>query len=823
MRMNRSPDLPFDQRGSAEFSGDYLEFLRRNIPAAFWVVDRDLKIRASFGKGLEALGLREGEAVGMSLYEYFGTQDPNHPVIHAHLEALAGKSVRYETQRQSRWFESVLEPVARPDGSVAGVTGTALDITEHKRLEQRLQAVFKISLAAFESESPEAFYPVLHGIVKELMPADNFYIALLDREGNLLHFPFYVDERDTEWEPIPADAGLTGYVVRTGQSAIICPSDIARLRETDNVRVIGPEPTCWLGVPLKCAERIIGVICVQSYESGFSYSDQDRLVLEFAAHHIAAALEQQLMTAALARSEERYRDFIANSTEGIWCFESRVPIDPSLPEEVQIREILEHAYLTECNEAFARMYGYDRPEEITGIALKELLPPEDPRTTEYLGRIIRSGYKLQSAESHERDRFGNPKVFLNNISGHIENGMLVRAWGTQTDITERKRLEEELSRLQRLEWLSQLAGGIAHSFNNLLAGIIGNLSLAVADPSTSSPTRNLLKDSLIAAEHCRSLASQLLTFAPGGAPIKQVVEVTQILQSTVLFALSGTRVRPEISLPGDLWNIEADPSQLKCMFENICHNAVRMMPEGGILRVTAQNRRLESSAEKMGIPLEDGPYVEIKFEDNGVGISEQDLPHIFEPFYMLKLGGSALGLAAVHSIVARHNGHITARSYKGGGTVFIIYLPAVPERHEEKCEPLFREASEGAGSRILVMDDQAMIRTVLNRMLTKLGYIVTETSDGAEAVAEFRRGLESGNPYRMVIVDLVVPGGTGGKEILPLIREISPSACVIATTGYSSDPILAQPADFGFDGALAKPFRMEDLTRVVSTALSGPH
>jgi len=815
-------DSAFGRKGTpvaAASSPAPIDLIAANFPVVFWTVDRDLRFTSSFGKGLAALGLRDGQVIGMTLYEFFGTTDKEHPAIRSHLQALSGTPARYEFEWKSRWYDTVLKPIVESEGSVCCVAGFAMDITDYKRNLRGLEAVYRISAAAFESSNLEEFYTTLHEVLKGLMEARNFYIALHNREHDTLHFSFYVDERDTEWGPIPADMGLTGYVFRTGKSFRVCAEDILRLGETENVRNLGPLPACWLGVPLRLPDRIIGVLCVQSYDPTACYSEDDQLLLEFAARHIAGAVERRRIEDALSKSEERYRSFIAHSSEGIWCFGVDEPIDTSLPEEVQIGIILEKAHLIECNDTFARMYGYETADEIAGIPLKSLLPPEDPRTTEYLRKFIRDGYRVHLQESHEIDRFGNRKIFLNNFSGTIKNGKLVCAWGTQTDITERRRLEEELQRAQRFESLNLIAGGIAHDFNNLLTGIIGNLSLARVHASPQSEVSRLIAEAEDASERARALASQLLTFARGGAPIKKVLNLSRLIKSVVSFSLSGSRVKREFSLPPDLWHIEGDPAQLSQVFQNLALNAAEAMPDGGTLSVSARNLTLQKGPERPGLPLPDGSYVEICVTDTGKGIPEEDLPHIFEPFFTRKPGGSGLGLAIAYSVVRRHDGLMTVHSTPNAGTSFLVYLPAVPHLMEKVEAPLFNEPVAAVPARILIMDDESIVRQVLCKMLARLGYDCVETADGAEAVSAFWKALQERAPFAAVIVDLTVPGGMGGREALPLIREMDPNVPVIVSSGYSSDLVMANYREFGFNGIICKPFRLEDVQRCLREVL----
>ena len=336
-----------------------------------------------------------------------------------------------------------------------------------------------------------------------------------------------------------------------------------------------------------------------------------------------------------------------------------------------------------------------------------------------------------------------------------------------TDITEHKRLEEELLRAQKLESMGVLAGGIAHDFNNILTTILGNVSMAKTQVKPENEIFELLKEAETASIRAQTLTKQLLTFAKGGAPLKETASIKDILKESCSFVLRGSKVRSEFSIPEDLWPAEFDVGQISQVINNIVINANQAMPEGGIIRVAAENLILDSGH---GLPLNPGKYIRISIKDQGVGILEKHLLNIFDPYFTTKQEGSGLGLATTYSIIKKHSGYITVESKLGEGTTFHIYLPASEKALQERKED---KVIKGQG-RILVMDDEASIRKLAGKMLERLGYEPEFASDGAEAVDIYKAAKESGKPYDVVILDLTIPGGMGGKEALKRLREIDP-------------------------------------------------
>lgn len=388
------------------------------------------------------------------------------------------------------------------------------------------------------------------------------------------------------------------------------------------------------------------------------------------------------------------------------------------------------------------------------------------------------------------------------------------------DITEKRLTQNELLKNQKLESLGVLAGGIAHDFNNILTGIMGNISFARMSLQNPEKAEQLLENAEKASLRASSLATQLLTFAKGGTPIKKRVSVGHILEETLALTLRGANVRGIVDIPESLHAIEADEGQLSQVFNNLIINAVQAMPKGGSLAVTAENVSLDLH-NKMLLPQ--GNYVMLSFSDQGCGIAEEDLKRIFDPYFTTKSGGNGLGLASANSVIRRHNGYIGVTSVVGEGTTFQIYLPAIDEASSNhQADTATQMADTQSGGSILVMDDEKMILDIVTEMLEFLGYQVTTCENGEEAVAKYKAEIESGTPFSAVIMDLTIPGGMGGKEAAERILAIDPQANLIVSSGYSNDLIMSDYGSYGFAGAVSKPYSIGKMSQVLSSSMHKP-
>ncbi|MFL6537975.1 MAG: PAS domain S-box protein [Chthoniobacterales bacterium] len=383
------------------------------------------------------------------------------------------------------------------------------------------------------------------------------------------------------------------------------------------------------------------------------------------------------------------------------------------------------------------------------------------------------------------------------------------------DITERQRNEAERRKAETLEQLGLLAGGIAHDFNNLLTAIIGNISLAslLLPPNNEMATR--LNDAKNASMRARDLAQQLLTFARGGAPIKKTASIGKLIQDTVSFSLRGTNSRSEFNFAPDLWPAEIDAGQISQVVGNLVVNADQAMPNGGTLRVVCDNFAYDGASPEFVPDLPPGDYIRIRVKDQGTGMTPECLKRIFDPYFTTKEKGTGLGLATSYSIIKNHSGLITADSTVHVGSTFTIYLPALPE-HEAPAEtPVqFSEVVTGTG-RILIVDDEETIRDLVDFVLTELGYEVHGAENALDGINLYRDKLEAGERFDLVILDLTLPGGMGGKEALKKLIELDPTVNAIVSSGYAMDATMSRYQDFGFRGVIAKPYEAAELGRVV--------
>lgn len=506
---------------------------------------------------------------------------------------------------------------------------------------------------------------------------------------------------------------------------------------------------------------------------------------------------RQEAQARLSESERRYRELYERSREGYVRTDFR-------------------GVILECNPPFAAMLGYADPQEIIGIACRDMTPPQrfDAVTKAMRKLLTERGF----SDKFEKQLIRKDGSFLDvQVRMYLHrnaDGTPDSIWTFVQDITERKVAEQERLRAHKLESLGFLAGGIAHDFNNILTGILGHMSLIKHAAKTGAPLGDRLDHVEKACLRAQELTRQLLTFAKGGAPIKKTGSLQDLIRDCTEFSLRGTPSRCRFDFQEDLWLVDYDAAQISQVIQNLVINAHQAMPRGGLVTVTARNVRLDESPD---LPVRPGRYVCVAVRDQGVGIPKEHLDAVFDPYFTTKKDGSGLGLPTAYSIVKRHDGYITVRSTLGKGTEVIFYLPASEAERADSSAPEDQKPLRGSG-RFLVMDDDPMVREVLSAMLEQLGFESEEVHDGMEALRRYEEALTAGRPFDAVILDLTVPGGMGGREVIEKIRAVDPEVCAIASSGYSNDPVMAQPHTFGFSGFIPKPYRLEDLEAILSAA-----
>lgn len=383
------------------------------------------------------------------------------------------------------------------------------------------------------------------------------------------------------------------------------------------------------------------------------------------------------------------------------------------------------------------------------------------------------------------------------------------------DISEKTRMESEIQKMKKLESVGLLAGGIAHDFNNLLVGIVGNISLAREFVKAEDRIHPLLLGAEKASLRATELTQQLLTFSKGGEPVRETDSIEEIIKESAGFVLHGGNVACDYDIPEDLWLVDVDRGQISQVIQNIIINARQAMPDGGLIRIGCEN---VADFVLPGSGASPGKYVKITIRDSGIGIPEKFLDRIFDPYFSTKKEGSGLGLAISHSIISKHGGHIGVQSQPGEGTTFSIHLPA--SQQKTRKEAVKKSEAMVGQARILVMDDEETVREVVLAMLTHLGHDVMTAKDGAEAVALYEKHHNTSAAIDLVLMDLTVPGGMGGREAVGRILAIDPEAKVVVSSGYSNDPVMANYRESGFCGAIVKPYQVAELVELIKSALS---
>lgn len=471
-----------------------------------------------------------------------------------------------------------------------------------------------------------------------------------------------------------------------------------------------------------------------------------------------------------------------------------------------------------CNQAFAEVVGLKRPRDVIGMTDFDFT--RDNKYAESYRRwdrqIITTGEGIRDLEEAYTTATGEEgHVLTSKIPIRNAQGGVIGLLGICVDVTERRRAENEMQRMQRLDQLGTVAGGIAHDFNNLLTGIFGNLELAKVNLPDDSLSAAYLSEAHSKIQVARQLTGQLLTFAKGGAPVLERVDTASLLRETVRFNLHGSTTQEELEIEDGLWPINADKGQIGQVLANFTINARQAMPQGGTLHVSACNLVGEA-------PRQHGYAVRISFRDEGAGIPSEIRDRIFDPYFTTKEDGHGLGLAIAHSIIKQHQGQISVRSTPQHGTTFLIDLPAFPTAggNAVAIPKPFAQATSPLGQlHILLMDDEEAVRDVGAAMLETIGHRVQTVATGPEAIAAYQAAREEQHPFDVVIMDLTIRGGIGGKETVTELLAWDPSARVIVASGYASGSVMAQYRDYGFAGKLAKPFQKSELEQVIARVM----
>lgn len=520
---------------------------------------------------------------------------------------------------------------------------------------------------------------------------------------------------------------------------------------------------------------------------------------------IDMALHKANMEIELRKSEERFRKMAEASPFPIYIMDTG-------------------NRLIYANKKFLDIFGYTPQELYDRETWLEKFYP-DPEYRDEVRQKWKEDVKIAKNLQPEQREFdvrckdGSVRTILFRLVNMDENNRMVIC----EDITYRKQSREEFLKARKLEAVGILAGGIAHDFNNLLSVIMGNINLAQMKAAglDDSFTR-WLDEAEKAAIRAKNLTRKFTIFSSGGKPVKKVTSLKNIIENAVSLAISGSNAKCEFDLPADIWKVEIDSEQMNQVINNIALNAIYAMPKGGTIFVKAENIEFSEKNNGNWLSIPNGQYVKITFFDQGTGISRKNLHAIFDPYFSTKKKGArkgmGFGLPISHSIIKKHGGYIHVDSELGKGTKVSIYLPAsaiqIPSPKPQKS------GSPSKNRRILVMDDEKMIRDIVSQMIEYLGYEIESADNGQQALEIYTKAMDSGRPFGAVILDLTVPGGLGGKETLSKLLKIDPDVRAIVSSGYSNDEIIENYKQEGFKNRIAKPYQIKELENVLKEVFS---
>ncbi|MBA7510319.1 Sensor histidine kinase RcsC [subsurface metagenome] len=788
-------------------------------------------------------GLNRDQVVGHTVTELVGEDAFETKVKPNFDRCLGDENMRFEMvyedpQAGNRDLQVSYYPLRDDEEKVTGVVAILRDITLEKKIERKREYLIKLFQLLNKAVSlKETMQGAIH-FLKDCSGCDSIGIRL--REGD--DFPYFQTEgfpeefvrmgnslciRDGDGQIVRDDTGNPVWECMCGNviSGRFDPAKpfftengsfwtnsiskfLASTTEADRqlwirnkCNVKGYESVAF--VPLRTEIEAFGLLQLNYRRKG-QFVPFDITFLEMVGKYLATWLARKQAEKALRDSERNYRLLAENVQDIIWTTDMNFKFTYISPSVTRVR-------------------GYS-VEEAMAQTLEERLTPA---SLEFIRKALAEELAIEEMEQKDLFRSRTLQLELIRKDGSTvctestmsflcdQDGRAVGILGVTRDITERKKMEQEILKFSKLESVGILAGGIAHDFNNFLMAILGNISVAKMYTEPGDKISERLTEAEKASLRARDLTKQLLIFSLGGEPIKKILSIAEVIKDSTLFALRGSKVRCEFSLPADLWPVEVDEGQISQVINNLIINADQAMPEGGIIEVCAENITIDAS---YGFPVKEGEYIKISIKDQGVGIPEEYLTKIFDPYFTTKQKGSGLGLATTYSIIKNHQGYITLESKTRAGTTFYVYLPALPKEFLTKKG---EEEKIFAGSgKILVVDDEKMVRDVTGNMLKLIGYEPESAGDGAEAVEVYKKAKESQQSFDAIILDLTIPGTMGGREIIKKLIEIDPEVKAIVCSGYSNDPVMANFREYGFSGFLVKPYRIKELNEILQRIIT---
>jgi two-component system cell cycle sensor histidine kinase/response regulator CckA len=802
------PVDPAAQPPAEQFApGDqvYLDQLVDCAPEAICIVDPQFRVVRLNREFTRIFGYTLEDIAGKRIDSFLFPPERKSE-FHWGKEVLSrGEKAHLETKRMRRDGTLVEVFASVAPVMIAGKTIATYalyrDITAQKRAEALSSALYRIAEKTSATQDLQEFYGALHGIVGELMYANNFYIALYDGQNQLLSFPYYVDEVHPPPQPRKLSLGRTEYVLRTGES-LLCSSELfAKMVARGDLEASERDPLDWLGAPLKVADRTFGVVAVQSYAPNARLEEADKQVLTFVSQQLAIAIERKRNEEALRQSESRYRSLVESAIYGIY------------------RCDLNGKFL-DVNPALIAMLGYDSAEEVLALNPSQDVFLSHSEQTRLM-RDFQRGLRLTNAEIHWKHKEGHAvTVRLSGCMVRDSDGKNVIEVIAE-DVTARRVLEDQFRQAQKMEAVGRLAGGVAHDFNNLITVIRGYAEVLLGSVKADDPATSKVESIYEAANKAASLTRQLLAFSRKQLLELKSVDVNGIVNDLerLLRPLVGENIEWVTQLAPFLNCTRADPSQIEQVLMNLVVNAKDAMPRGGKITVKTANVTLGDDIRRKYSYVRPGHYVLLSVSDTGQGMDAHTRERVFEPFFTTKEQGkgTGLGLSTVYGIIKQTGGYIFAESELGQGSTFRIYLPRVEDAVDAVAPPAKTAALSAEGSEtILLVEDEESVRQLVREVLQSKGYKVLEADRGDTAL---RIAATHAGRIDLLISDIVLPG-MAGQELGKQLLANNPATKALYLSGYTEEAVIHQGMLDAGAAFLQKPFMLQALARKVRDVLN---
>jgi two-component system cell cycle sensor histidine kinase/response regulator CckA len=658
------------------------------------------------------------------------------------------------------------------------------DITEKRHSEKIQEAVYRISEATQMADSLPELYRSIHQIVSGLMCAQYFYIALFDRTSQLLSFPYFVDEFDSPPATRGLEKGLTEYVLRTGIPLLATPDIISNLEQKGEIELIGTPSIDWLGVPLKIREKTIGVLVVQTYSPGVRYGQDEKNILIFVSNQVAMAIERKRSESNLRRSEQKSRAVLRAMPDLMFLLDKEgVFLDYKAEKDSDL--LL-------------------KPEMFLGRKVIDVL---SPGLADLIMKNIHRTLQTRDLQVYEYELMFEQRLQYfearSALCGSDEVLVVIR------NITEKRRLEQQVLQAQKLESLGTLAGGIAHDFNNILAGILGYASLLKSKLSSGHDFFKYVDTIERSAIRAADLTSKLLAFTRGDKVNHKPLNINKLIRETleIIRHTIDKSISIETKLDDSLPTVVGDAGQIQQVVMNLCVNARDAMSGGGRLSIATEMALVKKTDPLVPNDAKPGAHVKVVVSDSGTGMDKDVLARIFDPFFTTKAAGqgSGLGLSIVYGIVKGHEGFVTVSSRPGQGSTFSAFFPVSGK--PEIPDKILIATLRGRDELIFVIDDETDIRSFIGEVLQSHGYRVLLAASGDQAIGMYEKRSQD---VALVILDMVMPGMSGEEAFLKM-KEINPNIKALLSTGYSQDGRVSEILGKGVKGFIQKPYGLNQL------------